>query len=130
VIPNTFGQDISRLEMLNVECAPPPCQRDLIQCPVGEPVKTVINLLDWKATDERSIDGWLALVWTTGWTTKRETDLMLAAWNGNEVLVRRLLEAKADRPTSTARDWAVRGTRTWYCRDWVEPNHGIEHMAD
>lgn len=135
VIPNTFGRDISGLEMLNVESAPPPCQRDLIQHPVSAAVKTVINLHDWKATDKRSIEGRLPLVWTTGWTTIGETGLMLAAWNGSEALVRRLFEAKADPSTldgrgMTARDCAESETRTRYCRHWVGPDHGIEHGAD
>jgi hypothetical protein len=44
---NKFGQDIPGLEIPAVECSPPPFQRDNIKYIVGEPVTTVINLLDW-----------------------------------------------------------------------------------
>ena len=48
--PNKIGQDIPGLEVPNVECAPPPYQKDLIKYEVGAPVRTVINLLDWNTT--------------------------------------------------------------------------------
>ncbi|MCU0811753.1 MAG: hypothetical protein MUE59_12095 [Thiobacillaceae bacterium] len=67
--PPKFGQDIPGLEVPNVECAPPPYQKDLIKYEVGAPVKTVINLLDWDSEDERSIDGESPLVWSLGWTS-------------------------------------------------------------
>jgi hypothetical protein len=67
--PPKFGQDIPGLEIPNVECAPPPYQKDLIKYDVGAPVKTVINLLDWNTTDERSINGESPMVWSKGWTT-------------------------------------------------------------
>jgi hypothetical protein len=46
---NKFGQDIPGLEIPKIECSPPPFSRDNIKYTVGEPVKTVINLLDWEA---------------------------------------------------------------------------------
>ncbi len=67
--PNKFGQDIPGLEIPNVECVPPPYQKDLIKYDVGAPVQTIIDLLDWDADDERSIDGESPLVWSRGWTT-------------------------------------------------------------
>jgi hypothetical protein len=45
---NKFGQDIPGLEIPLVECSPPPFTRDNIKYSVGEPVTTVINLLDWE----------------------------------------------------------------------------------
>jgi len=35
VSQNTFGKDVPGLEIPHVECAPPPCQRDLIEYPIG-----------------------------------------------------------------------------------------------
>jgi len=67
--PPKFGQDIPGLEIPNVECAPPPYQKDLIKYEVGAPVKTVIDLLSWNPADERSIDGESPLVWSLGWTS-------------------------------------------------------------
>ena len=81
-----------------MECAPPPYPRDLIKYPVGEPVKTAINPLDWKATDDCSMDGELPLIWTKAWTTEGSTALLLAALNRNEAPLRRLLEPMAALP--------------------------------
>jgi hypothetical protein len=67
--PNKFGQDVPGLEIPNVECAPPPYQKDLIKYEVGVPTTTVLNLLDWSPDDERSIDGESPMVWSRGWTT-------------------------------------------------------------
>ena len=50
--PNKFGQDLPGLEVPLIECSPPPFQHDNIKYAVGEPVTTVINLLDW--ADENS----------------------------------------------------------------------------
>jgi hypothetical protein len=68
--PPKFGQDIPGLEIPNVECAPPPYQKDVIKYEVGAPVTTVIDLLDWDPSDERSIGGESPLVWSKGWTAK------------------------------------------------------------
>lgn len=48
---NKFGQDIPGLEIPLIECSPPPFSRDNIKYIVGEPVTTVINLLDWEDAD-------------------------------------------------------------------------------
>jgi hypothetical protein len=68
--PNKFGQDVPGLEIPNVECAPPPYQKDLIKYEVGVPTTTVLNLLDWDPLDERSVDGESPLVWSNGWVVK------------------------------------------------------------
>ncbi len=68
--PNKFGQDIPGLEIPNVECAPPPYQKDLIKYETGVPIQTVIDLLDWNPADERSVGGESPLVWSQGWTAK------------------------------------------------------------
>jgi|GEM_PF-4711717 len=96
------------LEIPNVECAPPPYPRDLIKYPVGEPVITAINLLDWKATDDCSMDGELPLVWTKGLTTEGSTALLLAALNGNEAPLRRTLEPMAALPAKVGRGMTAR----------------------
>ena len=77
--PPKFGQDIPGLEIpgsltdpaleLAYQCSPPPYQKNLIKYDVGAPVTTVIDLLDWSADDERSIDGESPLVWSRGWTS-------------------------------------------------------------
>lgn len=67
--PNKFGQNLPGLEVPKDNCAPPPYQKDMIKYAVGDQVQTKINLLDWKSTDERSIDGESPLNWTNGWTT-------------------------------------------------------------
>jgi hypothetical protein len=66
--PNKFGQDIPGLEIPKTDCAPPPYQKDMIKYDVGAPIQTVIDLLDWNADDERSINGESPLVWSNGWT--------------------------------------------------------------
>jgi len=79
-----------------------------------------------------------ALNWAGGMNladTGGRTPLMLTTLYGNGALVHRLLEAKADPSAKdgqgmTTRNWAKRGTRTWYCRYWAPPSHGIEHRAD
>jgi len=53
--PGKYGQDLPGLDISNVYCAPPPYQKDLIKYPVGAPTQTVITLLDWNSTDERSV---------------------------------------------------------------------------
>lgn len=45
---NKFGQDIPGLEIPKIECSPPPFAKENIKYTVGEPVTTVINLLDWE----------------------------------------------------------------------------------
>ena len=45
---NKFGQDIPGLEIPLIECSPPPFTKENIKYNVGEPVTTVINLLDWE----------------------------------------------------------------------------------
>jgi hypothetical protein len=45
---NKFGQDIPGLEIPLVECSPPPFTKENIKYNVGDPVTTVINLLDWE----------------------------------------------------------------------------------
>ena len=50
---NKFGQDLPGLEIPAAECSPPPFERDNIKYNVGDPVTTVINLLDW-ADEQRS----------------------------------------------------------------------------
>ena len=77
--PPKFGQDIPGLEIpgsltdpakeLEYQCSPPPYQKALIKYTVGDPVTTVVNLLDWNPDDERSIDGESPLVWSRGWTS-------------------------------------------------------------
>ena len=49
--PNKFGQDLPGLEIPLIECSPPPFQHDNIKYVVGEPVTTVINLLDWDESE-------------------------------------------------------------------------------
>jgi hypothetical protein len=44
---NKFGQDIPGLEIPIVECSAPPFERDNIKYVVGQPVTTVIDLMDW-----------------------------------------------------------------------------------
>jgi hypothetical protein len=46
--PNKFGQDIPGLEIPVIECSPPPFTKENIKYNVGDPVTTVINLLDWE----------------------------------------------------------------------------------
>lgn len=58
-----IGQDIPGIDVPNVNCAPPPYQKDLIKYPVGDlatedvsfPGPTILNLLDWNPSDERSV---------------------------------------------------------------------------
>jgi hypothetical protein len=45
---NKFGQDIPGLEIPKLECSPPPFAKENIKYTVGEPVTTVLNLLDWE----------------------------------------------------------------------------------
>lgn len=67
--PPKFGQDIPGLEVPVENCAPPPYQKAMIKYDVGERVTTVLDLLDWEAEDERSINGESPLVWSHGWIT-------------------------------------------------------------
>jgi hypothetical protein len=67
--PPKFGQDIPGLEIPVENCAPPPYQKAMIKYDVGERVTTVLDLLDWSAEDERSINGESPLVWSMGWIT-------------------------------------------------------------
>jgi hypothetical protein len=61
--PPKFGQDIPGLEIPKTNCAPPPYQKEMIKYDVGElatetdsgPGPTIIDLLDWSPSDERSI---------------------------------------------------------------------------
>mgnify|MGYP001828875964 FL=1 len=45
--PSKFGQDLPGLDIPLIECSAPPFQSDNIKYPVGTPVTTIINLLDW-----------------------------------------------------------------------------------
>jgi hypothetical protein len=71
--PGKFGQDLPALDIPNVNCAPPPYVKSLIKYDVGAPTQTVINLLDWVATDERSVTDPVSmlpvspLTFTRGW---------------------------------------------------------------
>lgn len=67
--PPKFGQDIPGLEIPVENCAPPPYQKAMIKYDVGERVTTVLDLLDWSADDERSINGESPLVWSMGWVS-------------------------------------------------------------
>ncbi len=60
---NKFGQDIPGLEIPLEECSPPPFTKDNIKYNVGEPVTTVINLLDWEDDDGplATSKGWVDL---------------------------------------------------------------------
>lgn len=109
------------LEIPNVECAPPPYPRDQIKYPVGEPVIKAINLLDWKSTDDCSMDGELPLIWTEGLTTEGSTALLLAALNGNEDLVRRILEPMAALPAKVGRGMMARGRAEKRTKDMALP---------
>jgi hypothetical protein len=60
---NKFGQDIPGLEIPVIECSPPPFGRDNIKYIVGEPVTTVINLLDWNEEE----NGLSPLATSKGW---------------------------------------------------------------
>jgi len=53
--PGKFGQDLPALDIPNVNCAPPPYTKDLIKYPVGNAITTRLNMLDWNASDERSV---------------------------------------------------------------------------
>jgi hypothetical protein len=62
--PPKFGQDIPGLEIPNVNCAPPPYQKDLIKYTVGDLASELdptgvgpvhLDLLDWEGDDERSV---------------------------------------------------------------------------
>ena len=83
--PPKFGQDIPGLEIPNVECAPPPYQKALIKYTVGEAPppngRVVLNLLDWEAADERSVEdpqnpGTFVspLAYTAGWVDGNKND--------------------------------------------------------
>lgn len=61
--PNKFGQDLPGLEIPLIECSAPPFAKDNIKYEVGEPVTTVINLLDW---DEEA-NGPSPLATSAGW---------------------------------------------------------------
>jgi hypothetical protein len=68
--PNKFGQDLPGLEIPLIECSAPPFQSDNIKYEVGEPVTTVINLLDW-ADDSVS-----PLATSKGWVDVSENEFV------------------------------------------------------
>jgi hypothetical protein len=55
LIAQKFGQTVPGLEIPIIECSEPPYQKDNIKYDVGEPITTIINLLDWSPKDERSV---------------------------------------------------------------------------
>jgi hypothetical protein len=57
-----------------------------------------INRLDWKATDDCSMDSDLPLIWSNAWTTEGSTAVLLTALNHNEAPPRRLLESMTPLP--------------------------------
>jgi hypothetical protein len=61
--PNKFGQDLPGLEIPLIECSAPPFKSDNIKYEVGEPVTTVINLLDW----DEATNGPSPLSTSKGW---------------------------------------------------------------
>jgi hypothetical protein len=79
--PGKIGQDVPHIDVPKVNCAPPPYQKDMIKYPVGDeatelvefPGPTIINLLDWKSTDARSVTDPASgkpvspLTFTNGW---------------------------------------------------------------
>ena len=62
----------------------------------------MINLLDWKATDDCSMDGELPLIWTKAWITEESTALQFVAMNGNEAPLGRLHEPMAALPAKVS----------------------------
>jgi hypothetical protein len=64
---NKFGQDLPGLEIPAAECSPPPFERDNIKYEVGEPVTTVINLLDWADVNGNGIQDDSPLANSLGW---------------------------------------------------------------
>jgi len=53
--PGKFGQNVPGLEVPRVNCAPPPYQKAMIKYEVGAATRTVMNMLDWDSTDDRSV---------------------------------------------------------------------------
>ncbi|MEZ5540867.1 MAG: hypothetical protein R3F42_02370 [Pseudomonadota bacterium] len=72
-----FGQDVPGLDIPNVNCAPPPYQKDLIKYTVGDSVppngRDVFDMLSWNPADVRSVtdpdtsDPVSPLTFTSGW---------------------------------------------------------------
>jgi len=76
--PNKFGQDLPGLEIPLIECSQPPFQKDNIKYVVGEPVTTVINLLDW----DEDANGDSPLATSTGWVDYNANEFIEVDDNG------------------------------------------------
>jgi Ca2+-binding RTX toxin-like protein len=65
---NKFGQDVPGVEIPLVDNSQPPYQKDNIKYDVGEPIVTVINLLDFEDLNGNGLRDDSPLLYSAGWT--------------------------------------------------------------